>query len=481
MGSVSRSWRRMAVWRLAWIAGVVSGCGGVSAERASMREEAVGGELVVVRGASRASAARGPSERAAIRRAEVILAAGREVSLDQLLAFADRHSPALEAARSERVRSRAERVAASPEVPDEPELEVAAGPRLATGGAGIEVEAGIAQRFEIGGERGRRLAAARRQHAVTEARIADARWIVHCEIHAGFHQALVARERVALARSVLAFQESLVHIVERRLAAGDASTFALRLAQAEVAQARQAVLVAEQELLAVRLALAEVSGWPPARPPMPAGHLDAPRDPPSLETLVATAYRRVPALRARRAAVRASAARVEVADRETWPRPVVGVTYRLEHDPGAGGEATHVVMGAVGLPLPIFRRNRGERARARAELSVAEAELSADERTLTARIARTRGQVVAAARRLRSYGDDILPRFAENLGLLGRAYELGEIDLLELSIGRERFLRIQSDALDAHRDYLVALAALEREVGVDLWHDDHGDHHAGGH
>ena len=56
---------------------------------------------------------------------------------------------------------------------------------------------------------------------------------------------------------------------------------------------------------------------------------------------------------------------------------------------------------------------------------------------------------------------------------LRRSFELGEIDILALSTGRERFLRIQSDALGAQQDYFVALAGLERVVGVDLWRDDH--------
>lgn len=92
---------------------------------------------------------------------------------------------------------------------------------------------------------------------------------------------------------------------------------------------------------------------------------------------------------------------------------------------------------------------------------------------LDGQVALARSEVASAARRLQSYGTEVLPRFEENLALLRRSFELGEIDVLALSIGRERFLRIQSDALDAQLDYFVALANLERTVGVDLWPDDH--------
>ena len=90
----------------------------------------------------------------------------------------------------------------------------------------------------------------------------------------------------------------------------------------------------------------------------------------------------------------------------------------------------------------------------------------------------SRSEVVAAAARVRSYGSEILPRLVENLSLLRRSFELGEIDLMELSIGRERFLRIQSDALVGHLDYFVALAGLERAVGADLWRDEQHEEHS---
>ena len=118
----------------------------------------------------------------------------------------------------------------------------------------------------------------------------------------------------------------------------------------------------------------------------------------------------------------------------------------------------------IGIKLPV-----------QVTLTVAEAELGATRRLLDGQIAEARSEVVAAAERTKAYGTEILPRFEENLTLLRRSFELGEIDILALSTGRERFLRIQSDALLAAQDYFTALAGLERVVGIDLWTDDHHD------
>jgi outer membrane protein, heavy metal efflux system len=399
-------------------------------------------------------------------------ARGEDVSLGGMLAYADRHSPLLLVARSTRSRAEAARVAASLLLPSNPELTVAAGPRSGVAGRGVDVDVSLMQELEIAGERGLRREVAKRRRDVTDAEIERMRWAVHCDVHAGFHRALVEQERVRLAKRVVVFQEEVLRVVERQIATGETAPLTLRLAQAEVAQARQVLVGAEQAFGASRLRLSSLSGWPVAAPPKPAGTVDTPREPPPLAELGAIAREKLPSIRAGAARLREAEARVALAEREAWPRPSVGVQYRREGNPGAEG-VYDVWMGVLALPLPVAQRNQGERARARAEVTVTQAELEGSRWLLDAQIAEARSEVVSAAARSRAYGSEILPRFEENLTLLRRSFELGEIDILALSTGRERFLRIQSDALLAQQDYFVALAGLERVVGIDLWHDDH--------
>ncbi len=410
---------------------------------------------------------------APVRDASVDVGAGGEVELSSFLAFADARSPVLTVARSTRSRAAAARAAATPWMPANPEVSVAVGPRLGAVGTGVDVQASVTQQFFAVGERALRLSAADRQRDLTEAEIEQLRWAVHCDVHATFHRALVQRERARLAERLLAFQEELLRIVERQIHAGEAPGLTLRLTQAEVAQARQLSVAATQAYLASRIQLAQLAGWPADRPPLPAGHADAPRDPPPLDDLLAAARRQLPSLRLREAAVREAGARVALADRQAWPQPTVGLQYQREGNP-APESPYNIVLGVLSVPIPSFQRNQGERARSRADLSVAEAEAHAAATLLEGQVLLARSEVTSAAQRLRSYGAEVLPRFEENLALLRRSFELGEIDVLALSIGRERFLRIQSDALDAQLDYFVALAGLERAVGADPWHDDHG-------
>lgn len=394
------------------------------------------------------------------------------VSLGSILSYADQHSPVLSVARSTRSRVEAARAAAGPRLPSNPELSIAAGPRLGRGDTGLDLDVSLMQAVEIGGERGSRLEAVERLRELTDAEIEQLRWLVHCDVHAAFHVALIEQERARLAERVVVFQEEVLNLAERQIAAGETAPLTLRLARAEVAQARQVLLAANQAFLVSRLRLAQLSGWPVATPPSPSGAVDPPWDPPPLEQLLSVAREHRPSLRVGAAKLREAEARIDVADREATTRPAFGVQYRREGAVADEGIA-HVVMGAVSLPLTSFQTNAGERARARSDRNLAEAELDAARRLLDGQIAEARSQVAAAALRTRAYGSEIVPRFEENLTLLRRSFELGEIDLLALSTGRERFLQIQSDALSAQLDYFVALAGLERVVGVDLWHDDH--------
>ena len=419
--------------------------------------------LVLIGGRAHPSAAQAP-----------VAPVSGPVTLERLLEFADTHAPVLRAARSTRSRADAADAAAAPRMPSNPELTVYVGPRFGDMGTGVDVQVSLMQEIQIGGERGRRVEAAERFRTQTEAEIDQVRWFVHADVHAAFHRALVERERVRLAQRVVEFQAEVLRVVERQIAAGAAAPLALRLAQAEVAQAQQQLVAAEQVYAASCIRLAQLSGWPVTTPPEPVGHAESPREPPALATLQTLARERVPSLVAGRARVQATLARVAVADREAWPRPTVGVQYNREGSPTRAG-AFDIIMGVVSVPIPSFQTNQGARAAARAEVVVAEAELEATLDLLDGQIAEAHSATTAAARRALAYGTEILPRFEENLTLLRRSFELGEIDILALSTGRERFLRIQSDALTAQLDFFVASAWLERVVGAELWTDDQHD------
>jgi cobalt-zinc-cadmium efflux system outer membrane protein len=397
---------------------------------------------------------------------------GNRVELASLFAYADANSPILLVARSTRSRAEAERVAARIALPSNPELSIAIGPRVANTGIGLSAQIALSQELEIAGERGLRIDAANRRIELTDAEIERVRWAVHCDVHVAFHAALLARDRAALAGRVVSFQTEVLAIVERRVSAGEVGALELRLSQAEVAQAGQAQVAADQAYYAARVHLAQLTGWPVGDPPDPIGRLEDPIEPPPVEELLATAREQLPAIQVDRAAIREAEARAKVAKREASPNPTIGIQYEREGNP-AGDVTYDIVRGSLSIPIPSAFVNQGARARARADVTVAEAQLQADYTLLESHVTQARAAVVAAAERVHRYGTQIIPLFEENLTLLGRSFDIGEIDLLALSFARERFLAIQNEALDAQLEYFVALAELERTIGSELWVDVH--------
>ncbi|HBQ17746.1 MAG TPA: hypothetical protein DEF51_43660 [Myxococcales bacterium] len=397
---------------------------------------------------------------------------GESVSLERLLQHAERHAPALAVAEAQVALADGEFGAAEPLLPRNPSLLLGAGPRF---GANTSVDANVLVNLlvplEIAGERPLRFDVARAARSTRERAQERVRWQVHQDIHAGYRTALALRRNAELAQRLAEFSAQLVDIATRRVQAGDASPLTQRLAEADAAQARQRVIAALQGYRDACLRLAEVAGWNAEHPPEPVGELDAPRRAPLLATLLELAEASNPALAQLRAAVQEAEARETLADREAWPEPSIGVRYIFEGAPG-GGSPEHVLMGLLELPFPVSQLNQAERARTAARVDVSTAERDALGSVLAVRLERLRSAVNAASERVEAFGQDILPLFEENLAMLRRAFELGEIDLLRLSVAVERFLSVQQQALEAYADYFSAVAALEAEVGSEIWEDE---------
>jgi cobalt-zinc-cadmium efflux system outer membrane protein len=397
------------------------------------------------------------------------------VSLQTILAHAQVHAPRLRVSRAELERGKAAVDGASVVLRRNMLAGAAAGPRIAEGARGVDFQVWLSQPIEIAGERKQRMQTAQKFDERTRKELVEAEWIVHREVHAAFHTALVARERWKVVDKLLVSTEELVSVAERRLQAGDISPLAVRLAKGELAQARQTSLTAERAYRSAQLTLAEVSGWPPDVLPDPLGELDEPRRTPAIDDLLRLAAERHPGIAARQSAVEEAEARVRLENREAWPEPILGVLYTRESLPNIKIHE-HIVQGTMTVPIPFSQRNQEGRARARADLSVRQAEAQSFRQTLEARLTRAAIAVDADADRIAAYGTEILPAFEGNLTLLRRAFELGEVDLLQVLVARERLLRIQQDALTAHQDYYRDVAALEAEVGTEVWPDEHHDH-----
>jgi cobalt-zinc-cadmium efflux system outer membrane protein len=388
-----------------------------------------------------------------------------EVTLEQLLRYADQRAPSVRVARARARRGDAEVEAASPLLQANPEVEVGLGSRTVAAGTHLETEVSVQQSIEIAGERGLRIETAERLREVALSQQDEARWQVHGQVHALFLQVLVAQQRAAAVEQVVRFAAELEQIAQRRVDAGDDAPLSMLVAHADLAQARELLIAAQQIERAAHTRLAEVSGWPVGRPLQPRGELPPVRLAGALSHLVRLAADHHPSLRTRALSVAQAESRVRLEEREAWPEPTVGLAYAREGEPS---DAPDVWLVTLGVPMPLWNRNQGGRARASVALDTARTQQETLGQRLHIQLERAASALDAAAERVRIYGDDIMPAMRRNLDLIREAYDVGEIDIHAVSQTRERVLATQERAIAARAEYYQALVNLEVLVGTEL-------------
>ena len=390
------------------------------------------------------------------------------LTLEQLLVYADSHSPAIQTARARVGLADARVIGANIVFPTNPLVSFGAGGRTIANASGFEFEVSVQQQLEIAGEPGLRLDAAEDQQRFSEAIVNEIRWSVHVEVHRLFVDILLVRERLVQAERFVGFAQSMSDIASRQVEAGESSPLILLVADADLAQTRKAVINTQQAEESLEARLAAVIGWPGGTLPEVQGKLPEVRPAPNFKSLLTLMATHHPSLRTRELAVVAGKSRLALADREAWPEPTIGLSYGRE--PAFGPEAdANIWLFNLTFPVPAWHTNQEGRAHAEAELAIAYREREANATRLRTKLLQATIALDAAVERVALYETGVVPRLEENLKLLQRAYELGEVDVHQVSQTRERLLTATGQYIDARITYHETAAALEGLVGTELW------------
>lgn len=385
------------------------------------------------------------------------------LDLAGVLAHAERHAPAMTVARARLGLGRAALRGAEPALADNPALELAAGPRVVgEADPSVDFKVRLEQRVELGGQRDARQEAARGLDALERTKLAALRFALRVDVRAAFHGAVLARAQADAARAAEAVQVRMVQVAQARFAAGDTGQLPVRVAEAGLGQASAERIAAEAEANAARFELALLAGLPDAQRIELAGAAPGPIALPALDALVASARKARPERRIALAELALAERSARLAAADSWSGPTFGLEFSHE------GERDNVLLGSIGFPLPLFARNQAARARGQAEAELAHSELAAADAGVALRVAALRSALEASAARMAVHAGQAKSSLAQNLSLLERAFELGEVSAFELGAARTQLLEAERSALTAHADYVRNLAALERETGLEL-------------
>lgn len=388
----------------------------------------------------------------------------KKVRLEDIVEHAREQASEALLSQAEIERGIAAQAGAKPLMPENPYLQLYTGARTNPNGSTWESQIQFYQAIYLAGQRKFQRKAANAERQALEESYERFQWQAEVETRTTFYLALLARRREESALTSAKFIEQVVGITRALVETGEESPLRLRLAQAELAQANAALIDAQYQYRAACNRLAQASGWVATERLEPDGELPMPLlDELSRPDDILAEH---PLTRALQSRVRAANAAHEAARRDAWPHLSLGVYYGAEREPGA--VRSHVTMASIAIGIPAWRRNQGGIANAQADMVIARNELFVVHRNLLRDLQRAMDGLVTSSARLKTYSEELLPRFSENLDLVRRAFELGEIDVLEVFVARSRFVDLQKQALDIYDDFIQAARAYELASGTRL-------------
>jgi cobalt-zinc-cadmium efflux system outer membrane protein len=388
-------------------------------------------------------------------------AEGATWTLDRVVGEALAKSPEVATARAEETGAEGELSADARWLRENPELEAEYGTDAVTQQEGERrLSIAISQTLEVAGQRGLRKERAEAALAAARARRREVELRVAREVVDAAAEWMRREAHARLAEEALAAARTLEQAATRRFEAGDVPELERNAAALERARAEARAALARAEAASTRASLYRFFGRAATVPlkfeleatPVP----EEPRAD-------------LPELAAARSEAEAARAEVELLRRERFPDPTVSLGYERETRPEAHATGSDLHTGSMlvarlSVPLPLWDRNQGELAAARARRAAREAERERREREVEAERVSAR-EAYEAARAAEAVLTAALPGVERNLSLIQRAYEAGELGLDALLLARDRAFAARGEAIDAASALVRARTALLRASG----------------
>lgn len=333
---------------------------------------------------------------------------------------------------------------------------------------------GISQEFQLGDKRNRRRLVAERDAAAYRWQVLDRERVLKEQVQGAYYDALLARERLALAHQSIDLNKQLLQVAEDRLAAGDIPELEMYLVKVELARSEGARIDVERAFLDAGARLFALLALPPGESPVLSGNLDADTaQPGDLAGLKRLALKNRPDLKAADAAANKGEAEVALAQAEAIPNLTAGVALAREASSmeigGVEGKETAYTVGIkFSVPIPVFDRNRAGVQEARAKLSSAELRAKAAAYGVEREVESARASLANAEKVVSLYKSSILRQLEENLKLTQEAYRLGEVGLLAVIEEQKKFFEVSDSYLTALHARQMAMAKLESAVAADM-------------
>lgn len=394
-------------------------------------------------------------------------ASAQALTLEQAVQRGLDASPAVRAARAAFAAIEGEAAEARAPFWNNPEISTQLGARDSRQASGPTANSrdwgvGLSQTLEVVGRQRLRREIAAQEREAAEQNVNEVRAQTVFEVSERFVRVLSLQARIESEGRALTLIDQAARAVARRFDAGEDNLIDSNLASVEAERARNSVVALREQLIQARADLATAIQWPPAERLDVIGAFDDPPRVFNVEQLVASAGRR-PLVRFLDLRVEANKDRLALERSFAYPDVTLGINHAKE---GPNDARERVTMFTVAIPLPFFRRNQAGIGRARTELTQAEIERESGVRLVEAQVRALWSRRESLLARVNTLNQALLPRLTQNQQLTRRAFDAGEIGLVQLLLANRQLLEAQRDVIEARSELQLATIAIEAAAGL---------------
>ncbi len=293
------------------------------------------------------------------------------------------------------------------------------------------------------------------------------------DIRTKFYEALAAQQRIRLVNEFQSVAQKGMELAEQRKIAMEGSQVDVLQAKIQVNEVQLSRQKAEVSFVSAWQSLVALSGAPQLQPTVLEGELPTNFEKTDWDNYRATILATSPEYMV--AQTRVQQARANLLRQEVQATPNWTVQLAGGKDNGTNSGMMNLQVGA---PIPVFNKNQGNIAAARAEYCRAVMEVQRVEKAIAARIAELSRDFDSALAAVNQYHVEILPSAKETLSLAEQAYTSGESGFLEVLTVRRTYFESNLQYLLAQEHLAQANARKEGLVlsgGLDPVNDQSGD------
>ena len=296
---------------------------------------------------------------------------------------------------------------------------------------------------------------------------------VATDVRVKFYDALAAQRTVQIIRDFQTVADKGLELAELRKKALEGSQLDVVQAKVQKNEIDLALQQAEVNYQAAWRELVALAGSPDMTRTALAGELPETESVLDWQTLASTMIASSPEYQS--AQVRVAQAQASLQRQGVQPIPNVDVNFGAGVDNGTNSGMINLQIGA---PMPVFNKNQGNIAAARAELMRASREVQRIENSIKVRLATVSRDYDSSRVAVIKYSGDILPNADEGLKLAETAYKAGATSFVQVLVARRTYFDTNLQYIASRSLLAQARAKIDGYVltgALDAVEDNSGD------